>query len=397
MAQAGTSKASLSFLTEGASYGVPNTSSAYDELRYSTEDVQMRQSTADSDEITSNRRPQAPYRNSLNVTGPIVTPFIYGVHDKLWEWAMLGDWGNLHTLDTFTGTVTFASSDNSLSATGIATGLDIGAWVRVKNALTAGNNGLFRVVTKPTADKITVQGGSLTNETSTAGVEVEQGQGLGIDVANSSDASFTLVRKHSDITQYLTSEGCLIDSLGFEAAADGACRLTWNVRGQTQTIGTSHPSSGGVTAAATTRAFNAVDHMDKVLIGGTVRDCSRYSFNLDNRNFQTDAMGTLGPVSVGPGTAVVTGTQVLYFENGQEHAAFFNGSERASHIAWTDAAGNGYVFSFPATIYTAVGAPVAGRDQAVTQTCSWSAYVSATEVGQGSYGAVAMRVQRWDV
>src|SRR5688572_19617644 len=161
MVQAGTSKSSLSFLTEGATYGVPNTSSSYDELRFSTEDVQMRQSTADSDEITSNRRPQAPYRNSLNVTGPVVTPFIYGVHDKLWEWAMLGDWGNLHALDTFTGSTVFANADNSLSATGIGTGIDVGAWVRVTGATNATNNGLWRVSSKPTADKIIVQGGSI--------------------------------------------------------------------------------------------------------------------------------------------------------------------------------------------------------------------------------------------
>lgn len=391
--KASTSKASLSFYTEGTSYGTVNTGSNYDALRYETEDVQMREGTGESDEITDDRKPQSDYRNSLNVTGPVRTPFIYGVHDELWQYALLGDWGNVHALDTGTFSATFANSDNSISATSIGTGIDLGAWVRITGATTAGNNGLWRV-TSVASGKLTLAGGTITDEGPTASVEVEQGEGLGIGTGVTGKGSFTMVRKHSDITTYLISSGLLMDSVTWDSNVDGKVGITWNMRGKTQTKATSHPGTG-VTAANARAAFQAVNHMKKFMLGTSTRDISRLAFTIDNRNWQADAQGNLGPVQVAPGTAVATGTGVMYFETGADIQFFFDGTERNLASAWTDAQGNSYVFSFPAARFTAMGVPVQGRDQGVFQNFSFSARQSTTESGTGSYGAVPVRIQRW--
>lgn len=394
--KASTSKASLSFYTEGTSYGTVNTSADYAAVRYETEDVQMREGTGESDEITDDRKPQSDYRNSLNVTGPVRTPFIYGVHDDWWEYAMLGDWGNLNSLVTNTVSCTFDNADNSINGTGVGANIIAGMFVRITGAADAGNNGLWKVATQA-ANKLTLLGGSITTNAVGASIEVEMGQGLGIGTGVTNKTGFTLVRRHSDITQFLINSGLLIDSATWDSNVDGKVSVTWNLRGKTQTAATAHPSSGTVQAANSRPAMNAVNHAKKYLIGSVLRDVSRFSWTIDNRNWQADAQGNLGPVQVAPGTAVASGTGVMYFENGQDTAVFFNGTERNLATCWTDTQGNSYVFSFPAARYTAMGLPIQGRDQGVFQNFSFSVRQSTTEVGGSSYGAVAVRIQRWAV
>lgn len=357
----------------------------FEEVRFTSESLAKTTGTTTSAEIRSDRQITDVVRVSDGVDGAIEGELSYSglatassAQDELMEAALMSAaWS---AVQTNTGSWTISGSN--ITGTGVGTSLAVGDWVRVKNSATL--IGYF-FVTSQSANSITVT----PTPTGAAATEVERGA---VITNGTTERSFTIERQHTDVAStFELYTGVKVNSMTLNVAAGSISRYTFALLGQDE-VSAAATAASSTTAHTTNPIMNGVDNVYAVRenhasLGTIVRS---FSLSVANNHFARQAVGTLGPVSMGSGSCVVTGTLSVYFENNTLLDKFRNWTTTNLSFILQDSAGNAYCFHIPECKLTLGRASTPGLNQDITAELSFQGYRDTT------YGHT-VRVTRWDV
>jgi len=380
---ANSNSVALRLVVEGT-YGT-SPGGAFEEVRFTSESLAKTTGTTTSAEIRSDRQITDVVRVSDGVDGAIEGELSYSglatassAQDELMEAALMSAaWS---AAQTNTGSWTISGSN--ITGTGVGTSLAVGDWVRVKNSATL--IGYF-FVTAASANSITVT----PTPTGAAATEVERGA---VITNGTTERSFTIERQHTDVAStFELYTGVKVNSMTLNVAAGSISRYTFALLGQDE-VSAAATAASSTTAHTTNPIMNGVDNVyavreNHVSLGTIVRS---FSLSVANNHFARQAVGALGPVSMGSGSCVVTGTLSVYFENNTLLDKFRNWTTTNLSFILQDSAGNAYCFHVPECKITLGRATTPGLNQDITAELSFQGYRDTT------YGHT-VRVTRWDV
>jgi len=277
-------------------------------------------------------------------------------------------------------TVDAAAADNSFndSGSGFPT-LAAGQWIRVAGFSTNPvNNGWHEVVSQ-VAGKIVVAGVTLITEAVGDTITISDSTLVNGVVKK----SYTLEKNMNDVTQFFGFTGCRVNTWSLVLASRQKVTGTFGVLGKAGALAATTLGSGAYTAAPTNLILNASANVARLFEGGAVLGAGVFAqtINIDfNQNLRVvDGIGQPDAVDIGLGRFNTTGTLDALFANEVLFNKYMNSTESAINVAIEDAAGNGYMVSFPAVVYTNGDIVGVGNDDQIIASMEWEAKMHATQ------------------
>jgi hypothetical protein len=320
-----------------------------------------------SEEVRSDRQLSGSTLTGASASGSIPFELSYREYDAFIEAVMQGTWGAQTKWDGTAGTAwgtdgvgavvptsaTFAASTltagAATSGSSIFTNLAKGQWVRISGSSVSGQNIIAQVskTVAPTTTVLTFEGTPFTGVTGSGGAAVKINT---FRLTNgTTQRSFTIEREHADITQFFAFRGMTAGKLSLSFSSASKVTGSFDFMGKDSVRGTS-TVLGTRTESQTYEIMNAVTGIGNVYEGGsalTGTSIKSLALDVDNGLYGNDAIGSVGPISIGSGGFMVSGSMEVYLADGTLYDKFVNGT--ASSCSWSavDVAGNGYVFTLP--------------------------------------------------
>jgi hypothetical protein len=357
-------------------FGSTPASSAIQELRLTSESLHQEVAVETSGEIRRDRQIAEVVRSNISVAGDINFEFSATSYNDFLQWTLQSaGWSSLVTV---TGTtLSAASGDQSFndSANGFGT-LQVGQWIRVTGFATAANNGVFKIVTKPTNGKITVTAGTtLITESAGPSVTIKMGEQV---VNGTTLNSVHFERKYDDLTNiFARYTGVCFEGMSLAVNAESLITGGFSVIGKAEVSQTTSFGSS-YTAPGTNPILNAIDHVLRITESNVEVDCTSWSFQLANNLRPRLQISDLGAVSVGAGTCEVSGTVQMYFNSSSVMDKMLGFTATSLAIILWDGT-NGYVIEFPRVRFTGGQRVAGGQNQDIIADMSWQAYRHETE------------------
>lgn len=378
-------------LWEESTFGTLPVGQDLKQIRFASESLAKRTSSAISQEIRSDRQIADIVRVDIGAGGDISGEFSYSgagtassAQDLLIEAALQSaDWS---AVVTNTGTFSCSSGGSTITGTGVATGIVAGQWIRFKDGSSV--IGYF-LVTNSAVGTLTVTPTLPSTVTGSGNEEVEAGS----YIANgTTDRSFSIERSHGDIASVFEQyAGMKVEGWSVSFASGAISSQSFNLVGKTETSASSTMGDGANTAHATGEVMNGVDNVyaireNHTSLGSVVRSVS---FAVSNNLFPRGAIANLGPVSMGSGSCNVSGSLSIYFENNTLLDKYRNWTTTSLTLVLSDSAGNAYCIFLPSVKLSEASANAPGLNQDVIASFSFQAKRDST------YGEM-IRITRWD-
>lgn len=374
---------SIRYTTENiANYGAdPTGTPTMKEVPFSRESMELRTDNIRSPVIRSDRQTADQFRVSVREDGDIEGPVSYGVFDDWFQYGLYSPaWeAEVETIDAAAVTVTASSS--TFAATGIATDVDVGDWVKVEgNATETGNNGWWKVATRPDANSFTVSGGTGTLADSTAACSVARG--AYINAASTATEMF-VEKEFGGLTgnKIVKMPGLFVRRLRVETSRRGFFNARFSFYGANEDRISATLGDGSPTPVNSNIVMNTVDHLVAVVNNSTV-DLTQFSWELNNNLDPREVMGVFGPNSIGVGSIEITGDLQAYMDD--TNAAFMDQYHDQDEVPFALIAndksstpyGNSYVFDIPAARFQTGRGNAEGIDTQVFARLTWGAKTS---------------------
>lgn len=339
-------------------------------------------------------------RNDAQGSGIILTgasvdgSFTFELSYKELDWLLAGVLRNTWTVYGYRGvgaafTGTFSATNvltASVAPTGASafTSLKKGQWVQVQGSSIPANNIVAQLSTSvaPTTTVLTFQGAPFANG----------GGGAACRIAGSRLTNGVLARPfateeaYTDIAQIFPSNGVVADSLDLTFGAGDI------VNGSIAFMGKKGAVPVAVTALDTAQPSNTFDQVNSITgvqqiqrDGATpIEAFMSLKLKIANSARKRMAVGSLGPVSIGYGRCLVSGSIEAYLTDGTRFTKFVNNTPFAFSWAAQDAAGNGYVITVPRARFNDTNPNSVQADQDVMDPGAFDAeFDSAQAAGSG--------------
>ena len=384
-----------SYAKESA-YGTSPTGS-YKDIRITGESMVQTQQTIQSNEIIANRRVRQIVRSDLGAGGAVNAELSYETYHDWLAWALCHSetWQSAIAAIEATDNqaIVFTPVTGNVQCTGAFAGNVTGRWLvfgNLTSTLAAMNGKLYKVVTKVDDDNAIVVGASaLVSGTQAASVSANGTITFPEQIVDGSTlSSFTLEYHHTDLTsKFRNFPGCQIDQLSMEVSAQGIATLAFTLLGKKENL-TSSSLGSGYTLAPTWPVMNGIDNVAFLTAGlflpNTTRSIQALAWNvqLANNLRKRNVLGTLGPIGIGLGKGVPTGTTRMYFADSTVRADFLNFGYTSQAIEFIDSSSNRYLIDFPRVQYSAAPMPASGPNTDIVEELSWAASESPTELVQ---------------
>lgn len=334
--------------------------SAMTATRFTGEGLGFNIENTTSNEIRSDRQISDLIQTGAEASGNVDFELSYGTYDAFLEGALGGAFANLDSGDDNDGVIvsgtTVGNLDFSLNATtneitlgsSVVHNIALGQWVRLVGS-TADDG--FHKVTSVTGNVIGVE--SLT--TTEVLDETDLAELQGSMVRNGvTQHSWTLEKFFSDITQYISFTGMMVNGLTLSMETDSILTGNFDFLGKTSAIAATTVGTGGPNAATTSQVMNAVSHLSGIREGGSLLTgtfISSMELNVAANLRPQKAIGNLGAVAVGLGQLDVNGSISVYFEDEVLYNKYLNNTETSISYVIQDAASNAYVITLPRVKY----------------------------------------------
>lgn len=370
-------------------------SGTYQVLRETGETLAPNLTYIQSQELRSDRQIGDLVLADIGAGGPINLEMSYGTYDDMLE-ALLqsADWTSPVTItaSTIKANASDQSFEDNAAAGTMFANIVVGRWIKVSGFTGASTtaNGMWKVITKPSSDKITVAGAALL-------IDDAQGESVtiyqGAQITNGTEQrSFTVEREYQDIASTFEKFVGMVVAQGALNVQAGAI-LTGSVTflGKRGTSETASAASGD-TAATTSEVLNAITNVEAIYENGVGPTSTLSAFSLGinvNNNLRTrPQIGSLGPISIGAGTAQITGTLQAYFSSAALFNRFLSNTPTSFAFILTDTALNRYVVDFPQIKFATGQRPGTAINTDVMADLTWQAYRDPSEL-------ITMRIQRF--
>ena len=259
-----------------------------------------------------------------------------------------------------------------------------GQFLRVSDAVTAGNNGDYRVVSVSTiaagTRKVTVVNAS-SNASATFTGEMVTGSATvqGRTMRNGvTTTSYTIEKNFADITAFHILRGMRIGTMALSFESQAVLTGTFGFTGKSQTASTTTIGSSVVTAATTNPVMNASGNLERIWEGGqAVSGVFFQSLTLDlNNNPREQAViGDNNLAGVGTGRCEITGSLSAYFENNTMLNKFVAGTTTNFRFQVTDSNGVSYIFTIPNARLNEGTVVAGGPNEDIMQEFTWGAFI----------------------
>jgi hypothetical protein len=314
-------------------------------------------------EEMNSRRAVTGFR--LGAKMPKVTvPFelIYSAYDDFISCAMMNAWTDA-AAESGALTVTVATADNTLSATGIeGTGggaLSAGDWVKISGFAAANNNGWFKV-TAVVTNKITlgeakdVSGTTtLTAVSGATGVKVQKMKYItGSTLVKS--VAFEEAQEDIGSGLFFQTLGNMCDAWDMSFQPDQIIKGTFNFLGKTYTTPYTSTKGGTIQAAPIYDPMQSNDALSYLSIDGTpVAMVTGLDFSLKNSLAQYLAVAGQNVAKIGRGDSDLTGTLTMFFDADTYWTKYLTETSVSLTSKFMDLSGlRGYAFDIPRIKFT---------------------------------------------
>ncbi len=323
-----------------------------------------------SNNIRSDTNIAGTVQTSLDASGDIGIELQYGGYDDFLEGVMRGAFTTAINITSGTS-VTYNSAGKTISATGIDTNAVVGQWI----AITGTNAGYYRITAK-SSGVITVEQTIATNGASTT-TAIKSSW-----LKNSTTKkSYSIERHFTDLTnQYVITKGARVNTFGLNFPLNAIATGSISFLAFDSTTATS-TGFGATTAAPTTASMNSVDNVQAVFIDGTETTYSltNFDFSITTNAEALKAIGSKAAIDILQNSIGVTGNIGIYMSDTALITKLRNGTSVDLAFVVEDAAGNGYIFSFPEVKLTSGGAiNNGGTNQTLVQNFGFTAIYDST-------------------
>lgn len=375
-----TNRVQLSYLVE-ANFGVTPVAGNQKNLRTTGESFDYNVTKESDHEINANAELTSTTVVNAQAGGDLKVHLQYGEYDPFLAsvarsaWAVYGTngVGTTFTSDHAATTITASAAPTGANA---FTTLQKGQWFRL-NAPTSANDGkLLRVstTTAPTSTIITLDANTpLVVASAVANCSVATSR-----VANGVTlTSFSIERQAGDVGQFFQFKGMYPSKFATNFASGQLTEGTFTFLGKNVTRATSTAMPGTAVASLAFDIHNGVTGVGQLWEAGvplTTTFIKSLSLDVDSGLRAQNAIGNLGMIGAGIGTFVAKGTIEVYFADGTLYDKFINNTYTSIILSSTDAAGNGYVFTFPKVNLTSGKIQAGAKDSDLLATFEYTAY-----------------------
>lgn len=322
-------------------------------INFLTNNLAKRNQTQMSNNVRADTNRTGVVRTGIEVGGEIPFELQYGAYDNFFEGVLRNSFSTALNVSDDTA-ISAANADNSFNGTSKFGNAVVGQYIKVSGFAEAANNGYFKILTA-SANKITVAGGTLTDES--AGEEVTIKGALCKN--GTTESSFTIERHFQDLSTqtYNIFTGMKVNELSLNLATADLANGSFSFIGKNAIIGTSSGFSGS-TAAETTETMNTVENIKQVFVDNTAStfDITGFDFSISTNANSRRVIGQLETASVDQKSISVTGTMNVYMEDKALIDNLYDFDTVSLAVVIEDAAGNGYVVDIPSVKFTE-GAP----------------------------------------
>lgn len=196
--------------------------------------------------------------------------------------------------------------------------------------------------------------------------------------------SFTIQDGQTDINQYLTTRGAIVNtmSMSLDINSDSPVSVTFGMTAKDLTIGQTDGASV-ITPASTNQPMNTFGASIGIADQGVAPAdicMSSVEFTLDNQTEYGRCIGDRAPKEVIPGQVSITGSFTLYLRNETTYERFQNETLSAFEVPMNDPTGsNLYTFLFPNIKINSAETLVTAPSGARLLNCNFAAYYDTTE------------------
>lgn len=382
---ASTNRVQLSYKAEAAGFpGVPVTATPGNLLRITGESLSNDLKKESDKEIRSDRQRVSSTTVGATVGGGLNVHMQYGEYDALLSALMQSDWVPSGLNGSFTCSAAYATSTTitataALPAAGV---LQPGQWIQVTHPLAnAGLPQLVRIsaaAAAPTTSLITLDASTPVSVVASGAMFIK-----GARLSNGTTVkSFTVEMKIDGIAVpvYQTYRGMHVSKFSTSFNSGAMTDGTFDFMGLTMASGTATLLNASMTPSLNFDVQNAVTGVGNIWEAGAPlvsTSIKTFSLNIDNSLRAQEAIGTLGAVGIGVGTLVASGSLEIYFADGSLYNKFLTDAYTSLIVSTKDAAGNGYVFTFPKVQLTSAKANAGSKDSDLMASYNWEAYADA--------------------
>lgn len=372
-------------ISEETEWAQTPSSPAMQFLRVISESLVGEKETVRSEEITGSPRTSDHIKTAERVTGGFSCYYKFGPPYKLLlEAALRSDFIPFSVLSNTT--ISAVASDNSINGTGLFGSVIVGQLLKISGFLTPGNNGLARVVSVPTADKVILANagaGGITLVDEAAGPSVSV---VGDVLRDGAEKKSLLIEKafpDSSDTTHLSYRGVRISNMTISIEALGLMTMEFEVMGEGEYAGTA-TVAGSTTAASTAPILEAGSNVSSLREGGGAFASLVQSFSVDValNPEAVHALSSHKPSEIALGDLEVGGNTVIFFDNQALKSKFLSHTETSWEIRFPDSDGNTTIITIPAAYYLEDEVAAGGKNERIMQSLAFSAKEDATRTHQ---------------
>lgn len=195
--------------------------------------------------------------------------------------------------------------------------------------------------------------------------------------------SFTIQKHMQDMTpeQFFNFRGSIINTMALNIAVGQMITGSFGIMALGASRVEAQLAGATITAAPTTRVFNAVGNIGSIQIDAVpYSGCiSSLSLSVANGIRPVDCIGSLEHTDMVLGTFECSGNMDLYFKDGTMYDNFLNNTEFAFSFSVDDEAGSSYSFLLPRVKFESGQVVAQGQNTDVMFNATWRALHDNTE------------------
>lgn len=315
-------------------------------LPYLSDTLIHNKETKQSDVLRSDRMRDAQVQVGVSAQGDINYELRFADFDAILECALAS------TFATATKTGTGEANNIAFAAAGagvqVITGQSgdwnsfvVGAWVRIKNAAQALNNGVFKITAKTATTLTVANAAGVVAATSTATVSQKHMRN------GTTKQSLLIEKQHEDLTNnYTNFRGMRVAGLSLNMTAKQIVTGTVRFLGKSGNLATA-TVSGSLTNPSANDSMTASLNVGSIVEGGAALSTAIKSITMDlnNNPRALEGVGQVAAIGVNLGSIALTGRVEAYFEDQVLLTKVYNHTSSSLEFRLTDPQGNAFVFT----------------------------------------------------
>lgn len=174
------------------------------------------------------------------------------------------------------------------------------------------------------------------------------------------ESSFTIEKGFTDIGQYMSYTGCMVNKFSMSIKPDAIVTATFEFIGKSANAVTTTPLDASPDAYSTNPPFDSFT--GTITEGGSaIGFVTGLDFSVDNGMSGSQVIGANTINDLVSGNSKVTGTLTAYFQTAALVNKFINETESAIVCTLTDLNGKDWIINFPRVKYTGGDPDIAGE------------------------------------